>query len=201
MRPLADKPNTDAPDSDYPFGKIRDNPGNNTGTPINEVVYGDIHQFFEKLMNAAAITPNGLPENQTNGFQLYEALLKVTRQEYGKDTIQFIIDGGGAAIATGQYGHVEVPFNCEIVGARLFGNTSGSIAIDVWKSTYGTFPPVDGGSITASAPPTLTAANKSEDTTLTGWTKTLTKGDVLAFNVDSVSGLQRVTIVLDVLKT
>lgn len=34
---------------------------------------GDAVQFFAKLMNAAGITPNNLPDNTTNTFQLFTA--------------------------------------------------------------------------------------------------------------------------------
>lgn len=201
MRALANKTNVEAPDSDYPYGRIKDNPGNNTGTPINEQVYGDIHQFFEKLMDEAGITPNELPENDYSGFQLYEALLEVTRARLGVDTIQFVIDGGGTSISTGEKGHVEVPFNCTIVGVRMLANASGDIVVDLWKSDYANFPPVNGGSITAAAPPTISGAIKSENLTLTGWNVDLVKGEILAYNVDSISGLSRVTIVLLVEKS
>jgi hypothetical protein len=73
-RSLASKPNVDAPDYDYPFGRIRDRAGSTPGTPVNEVVYGDFHQFFAKLMDEAGVTANGLPDNDDDGFQLYEAL-------------------------------------------------------------------------------------------------------------------------------
>lgn len=77
MIPLIDKPNVDAADSDYPYGNIRNNPGNRTGTPVNKLVYADMHQFFERMMAISGITPNGLPDNAYTGFQLFEALLKV----------------------------------------------------------------------------------------------------------------------------
>lgn len=73
-RLLADKKNVQAPDSDFPFGRIKDNDGSNNGTPVDEDVYGDFHQFFEKLMSAAGITANKLPDNDYSGFQLFEAL-------------------------------------------------------------------------------------------------------------------------------
>lgn len=202
MRSLANKTNVVPPDADYPFGRIKDNPGNNTGTPINELVYGDFHQFFEKLMAESGITPNELPDNEYSGFQLYEALIELIKVKTKFDTIQFVIDGGGSVFTAGQKGHVEVPFNCEVIGVRMYGNTSsGSTVIDIWKSDYASFPPVVGGSITAAAKPTLSAVQKSEDLTLTGWTTTLNRGDVLAYNVDSNTTKGRVTIVLLVEKT
>lgn len=74
MRSLASKPNVIAPGGDYPHGRIKDDPGNNTGTPVDEEVYGDFHQFFSELMAAGGVVPNGLPENDYSGFQLNEAL-------------------------------------------------------------------------------------------------------------------------------
>lgn len=78
-RTLAGKTNTDAPLFPYPFGKIRDNPGNNTGTAVNENVYGDFHQFFEGLLSIGSITPNNLAENGTNGFQYSVALQNIPK--------------------------------------------------------------------------------------------------------------------------
>ena len=116
-------------------------------------------------------------------------------------SITFIIDGGGAAIETGQKGHLRIPFDCEIQRVTLLADQSGSIVIDIWKDTYANFPPAVGDTITASAKPTISTAQKSEDETLTGWTKTISAGDILAFNVDSVTDIQRVTIALKVKKT
>lgn len=77
MRKLATKTNVQAPDGQYPYGRIKNNDGSQNGTPVDENTYGDIHQFFEKLMAAAGITANGFPENQYSGFQLNEALQKL----------------------------------------------------------------------------------------------------------------------------
>ena len=95
---------------------------------------------------------------------------------------------------------IEVPFDCTIVAAVLLADASGSIVIDVWKDSYANFPPTDADTITSATPPTITTATKSEDTTLTGWTTSLTKGDILRFNVDSVTTITRVTLMLRVTK-
>jgi hypothetical protein len=112
--------------------------------------------------------------------------------------ISFIIDGGGSAITTGQKGHLEIPFKCEIQRVTLLADQSGSIVIDIWKDTYANFPPTVADTITASAKPTLSSAQKYQDATLTGWTKTINAGDILAFNVDSAATLTRVTLSLKV---
>lgn len=58
----------------YPNGRIKDNRGSGDGTPVNEKVYGDIHEFFSKLMRLAGIIYNGLPDNENQGYQLIEAM-------------------------------------------------------------------------------------------------------------------------------
>lgn len=113
----------------------------------------------------------------------------------------FIIDGGGLAITTGEKGHLLIPFDCEINQATLLADQSGSIVVNIWKDTYANFPPVVGDKITASAPPTISSAQKSQDATLTGWTKTINAGDILAFNVDSCTDIIRVTLCLKIKKS
>lgn len=115
-------------------------------------------------------------------------------------TLTFVIDGGGSAIATGIKGDLEIPFACTIQQVTLLADQTGSIVVDIWKDTYANFPPTDADSITASAPPTISSAVKSQDATLTGWTTSVAAGNVLRFNVDSASAIQRVTVALKVAK-
>ena len=116
-------------------------------------------------------------------------------------TITFVINGGGSAISTGEWGHLEIPFACTITQATLAADQSGSIVIDIWKDTYANFPPTDGDSITASAPPTISAAQKSQDSTLSGWTTSVSAGDILAFNVDSCATIEIITLSIRATKT
>lgn len=116
-------------------------------------------------------------------------------------TITYVIDGGGATITTGVKGYLEIPFACTIDRWTLLADQSGSIVVDVWKDTYANAPPVVGDVITASAKPTLSGAAKAQSSTLTGWTTAIAAGDVLGFNVNSVTGIQRVTLSLRVRKT
>jgi hypothetical protein len=118
------------------------------------------------------------------------------------DGIEFIIDGGGGStITTGIKGDLEIPFACTINQATLLADQSGSIVVDIWKDTYANFPPTGADSITASAKPTISTATKSQDATLTGWTTSITAGDILRFNVDSITTCTRVTLSLKVTRT
>jgi hypothetical protein len=116
-------------------------------------------------------------------------------------TLTFIIDGGGSAITTGEKGDLRIPFACTINRVTMMADQTGSIVVDIWKDNYANFPPTDADSITASAPPTISTAQKSQDSTLTGWTTSISADDILAFNVDSCSTITRVTISLKVTKS
>lgn len=111
-----------------------------------------------------------------------------------------VIYDGGAVIGTGVRADISIPFNGTITGVRLLADQTGSCVVDIWKDTYANFPPTDADSITASATPTLSSASKYEDTTLTGWTTDIDAGDILRFNIDSVTTITRLTIQLTILK-
>lgn len=116
-------------------------------------------------------------------------------------SITFIIDGGGATIATGVKGDLTVPFACTITEWTLLADQSGSAVVDIWKDTYANYPPTVADTITASAKPTISATTKGQSSTLTGWTATIAAGDTLRFNVDSCSTITRITLSLKVYRT
>lgn len=122
-----------------------------------------------------------------------------TRIEAGEiRNITFITDGGGVAITTGEKGHLEIPFNCEIQRVTLLADQTGSIKIDIWKDTYANFPPTDADTICGANEPEIASGVKDQDATLTDWTKTIAAGSILAFNVDSAATITRLTISLKV---
>jgi len=108
------------------------------------------------------------------------------------------IDGGGSAITTGTKGFITVPYPCTITQVTMLADQSGSAVVDVWKDTYANYPPTVADTITAAAKPTISAAVKSQDSTLTGWTTSVSAGDVIGFNVDSAATITRLTVVLRV---
>lgn len=126
-----------------------------------------------------------------------------TIQEKADYMIAFCLYAGGAVLTTGVYPGLPVPAAGTITAARAMSNdsTSGSIAVDLWLEPYADAPPADADSITASAPVTITTATKSEDTTLTGWSKSLAVGDFIVPNIDSVTSLKNVTVYLTVARS
>ena len=117
-------------------------------------------------------------------------------------TIEITIDGGGSAIETGVKHILQLPFAGTITSVMLLADQAGDIVIDIWKDTYANYDPPThpavGDTITAAAKPTLSAASKSTDSTLTGWTKVFAAGDILFFNVDSVATIELLTLVLNI---
>lgn len=115
--------------------------------------------------------------------------------------LNFIVDGGGAVMATGIKGDVRVPFAASLMSAAVMGDQEGSVEIDIWKDTIANFPPTNADSITATRQLSISNATYSTDASLSGWTKAVAVDDVLRFNVDSVGTLERLTVELKYKRT
>ena len=200
---------TDAAGTDITFAA-----GNGTGTGGSGII-----AFQTATVGSSSTTANTLTERMriaadggvlfgsatTGGSKGVNTLNAVGYYKNGNDvtvgTVTFIIDGGGATITTGVKGYLTIPFACTINEWTLLADQSGSVVVDIWKDTYANYPPLVADTITASAKPTITTATKGQSSTLTGWTTTIAAGDVLAFNVDSITTCQRVTLSLKVTRS
>lgn len=101
------------------------------------------------------------------------------------------------SIQVGTVCYVRVPYSGTIASWSVVASVSCTCVLDVWKSNA-TLPTV-ANTITASDKPTLTAATTAASSTLTGWTTTVTTGDVFGFNLFSISGTPTsITLVLNI---
>jgi hypothetical protein len=75
---LTSKTNTEAASAEYPYGQFKDNTGSNNGTPLNKAVLEDYLQFFHKMMGETGVVYNGVPDNEYDGWQFWEAFEKAT---------------------------------------------------------------------------------------------------------------------------
>lgn len=113
------------------------------------------------------------------------------------------IGDGSSVPSTGIYRDFTMSLDGVFVGWRILGThyfggaTTGSLVVDLWSDAYVNFPPTDADSITASAPPTLSASIKASSTSLTGWSTSFSAGDTFRVNVDSVANLTLGSLVLD----
>lgn len=96
----------------YLNGRIKDSSGSGDGTPVNERVYGDFHQTFAKLMSLGGLVYNNLPDNETNGYQLIEAIkLLASKNDYNYD----LSDSSGVLTIALRVGKLKVN---EIIRAK-----------------------------------------------------------------------------------
>lgn len=79
----------------YPNARIKDNTGVGDGTPVNRQVYSDLHEFFAKLMRLAAISYNGLPDSEGNGYQLVQAAQALA----GKNDLLYTLNSDGTTVS------------------------------------------------------------------------------------------------------
>ena len=108
-----------------------------------------------------------------------------------------IIDGGGGDVSTGIKLDILFPASLTLQEYYLTGDQSGSVVADLWHCTYAEFDnaahPVVGDSVCAAAKPTIAAAHKTKDDTLSGWSKDVLLGEVWRLNIDSLSTFERLS--------
>jgi hypothetical protein len=166
-----------------------------TGYSIGDAVSHNGSSYVARINHtSAATTEPGVGATWQTAWMLLAGGQQVS-------SLQAVMDGGPYILETGIKGFMHVPFPCTIIEATLLANITGNLVVDIWKDTYGNFPPTVADTITASAKPTLSSAIKTTDTTLTGWSKNLATGDVLAFNIDSVTLISKATLALRVTRT
>lgn len=111
--------------------------------------------------------------------------------------IDFVLDGQGSALTPGIKGDIgPFPFAITLTSVSLLADLVGSLVVDLWVDAYGNFPPTAADSITAAAKPALASARKYQDNALAGWTTLIPAGATARINVDSASGVTRVTMAL-----
>ncbi len=133
----------------------------------------------------------------TSATKVQALLLAGGQGVAGSDfTINCLITGQGSPPVVGVVGYCSIDAPGTIISVRMIANLSGSAVVGIKK--FSTLAAIPGTSIVAGAPPTLSSARTSEDTTLSGWTKTLAVGDVLEFTVTSVNTITTFTCALKV---
>lgn len=92
---------------------------------------------------------------------------------------------------------IQVPTG-NITDISITGNTIGNAVVDLWKSNI--FPPSVINTITNGSPPSLVNQQSNADIVLSGWTKTLANGEWLLANVNSVSSLDLIVLVINFIR-
>jgi len=136
--------------------------------------------------------------NDSGNTTTYKVLTDDVANNIG--VLGITIDGAGSVITTGLKGYLVVPYDATIESWSVVADTTGSIVLDVWKSSSYTIPGSAADSIAGTEKPTLSSQQINTDLSLTTWTTSLLVGDVIGFNVDSASTITRATIEIKVKK-
>jgi hypothetical protein len=155
------------------------------------VAIGSQVEAWSATLDAWAAIPTANKQNHTTNLDGWSGLNGTLSAVFEKDF-------NGNVMATGIMGDMPFDFACTILGATMLADQTGSAQVEIWKQTYGSYPPNSGNKISASAPLNIVSTNKYQDTTLTGWTTAISAGDVLRFNLNSVTSITRLTIGLKI---
>ena len=151
---------------------------------------GMLQQFYAD--QTIGLSAGGSSLVPGNGISIVGNTISTTRTA----SIQYVIDGGGATPSLGAKGQLSIPFACTITGWVITSDQSGSCVVDVLKSTYAGFPTT--ASIAGSDKPTLSSAQKNENLALSAWTTVINSGDIIQFNLNSVTTVQRINVTLNI---
>jgi hypothetical protein len=99
-------------------------------------------------------------------------------------------------ITTGEKSYVISPFNCTIESWKVISSLTGSCVIDIWKSTG--IPNVS-DSITGVVKPNLSSQQINTSVDLTGWSTSISIGDIILFNIESTD-LNKIYLYIEIEK-
>lgn len=107
--------------------------------------------------------------------------------------VTFVLSNGGSVLSTGPIGSFwRTKFTGAIFAVDVQAAQSCSVTVDIWKANAAI--PTSANKISASDPATLSSAQLSEDTLLTGWTTAVAVNDVFSANISSVTSCTQVTV-------
>ena len=107
---------------------------------------------------------------------------------FRRTAITFGWDGAGVPLLAGQVLRGVSKYPATLTDVTVISDVSGSCVVDIWKDTFANYPPNAADSITGSTPPSLSSSDKSYDSSLTGWDKTVLENDTFICRIDSISG-------------
>jgi hypothetical protein len=107
--------------------------------------------------------------------------------------VEYVISNLGSVLVTGVQPYFTMPYQGVITSAALVVSPSGSLSIDIWRTSYAQFDggvthPVASDSICGGNYLSITSGTKATSN-LNSWTLSFGQGDILAINIQSVSSV------------
>lgn len=150
-----------------------------------------VPQWVSEIVSLLVILPKHLLDNFT---AIESEFLKFKPAQVGAFFTGFSLP---VTASTNSFAF-PVPYNCTITDYYVLTDQTGSCTINIEKSTFTawnglttTFTDITGGNNIV-----LTSQNKKTDSALTGWSRDLTAGDLIRFNVAANSNNTRMTVYL-----
>lgn len=102
-------------------------------------------------------------------------------------TVNFVVDGAGAALTTGTKNPIKVPYGGTLQGWTMICSPSGSVTADIFRSANGAGLPVL-SIVGAGTKPAIATNVENSSTSFTSWTSTtITAFDNLAISLSGVT--------------
>jgi hypothetical protein len=138
-----------------------------------------------KYNGTAWVVQNYAPESVTTNIKTF--------------SIGAVFDGGGALPTVDTKSYVLCPNSGTLSKSSIFADITGSAQITVYRNSSSSYPPST--SIVGSLPPSLSGQNFNQYPSLTGWSTSVTAGDIFGFKLDSVTGCTRITVQIECIKS
>lgn len=124
--------------------------------------------------------------------------LEITPAANAIRTVGTTVDGGGSAITTGKTkGYFTAPITGTITGWAIAAD-AGTVTFKVWKKATGTAVPTVADNINTSGVSLSTGTYVHSNTTSDFTSTAVTAGDIIAFNLTSVSAATELTLQLEI---
>lgn len=191
---------TDAPVDNEQYARKNSNwvviSGGSVGVeeaPVDEWIYGRQNSSWVVV---SGITISGVADAPSDG-SIYgrkdNTWTPVSITQYG--TIVFGWNNGTSVI-TAQDQEIVLPFAGTITDWTIVSDKSANVSIDLWVDGYAEYPPTVLDTICNSNYVSLTTSDKNTDSTLTGWTKTFSAGDIMKAHIISVDTASRILLTI-----
>jgi len=174
-------------------GDVTASAGSNATTIANDAVtFGKMQNITSLRLLGRHSALTGDVEEVNLGGRLYFSSNSITLDPSVR-VLGVTFDGGTSTPTVGSIGYVVCPFAGEIQGWNIVGNSSGSAVVDVWQSAGAI--PTNANTIAGTEKPTLSSQQLASDSFLSTWTSlVVTSGDVIGFELESVTTCTRITV-------
>lgn len=108
-----------------------------------------------------------------------------------EENIGFFIDTTPDDVSTGSKGFKRIAYDAQVLEWSVFGGQTGSISVDLKKSSYGTYDSFT--TFVGGDNPRLVSQIKNQNTGVTAWGG-LSAGDLVEYVIDSNTGIQKVGV-------